>query len=460
MPLPKKILIANRGEIACRIMRTCREMGIATLALYSEADAKALHTQMADEAACIGPAPVAKSYLNVEAILQVAADTGADAVHPGYGFLSENADFARAVQRAGMLWIGPDPDMIEAMGDKERARTIALDAGVPVLPGSPRFSAEAAGDLHGIAETLGYPLLVKAAAGGGGIGMRIVEGPDQLNAQIETAQKLAARTFGDDSVYLERYVRNARHVEVQVFGYGNGEGVHVFDRDCTIQRRFQKVVEEAPAPALPDDLVRQLRDSALALVRRQNYVGAGTLEFIFDCDLQEFYFLEMNTRIQVEHTVSEMISGLDLVRWQIEIAGGVFDAPPQSAIRHNGHAVECRIYAENPDKTFFPSPGTLTRLRFPDQTADLRIDTGVREGDDITPFYDPMIAKMITFGETRQAAIDRMTRALADTRIEGLASNLGFLAEAMTDPAFVNAGMTTAFVETWQEKRARMVASV
>jgi 3-methylcrotonyl-CoA carboxylase alpha subunit len=451
MPPISKLLVANRGEIACRIFRTCKEMGIASVAVCSEADSAALHVALADSAEEIGLSPAPKSYLNMDAILAAAARSGADAVHPGYGFLAENGGFARAVQRAGLTWIGPSPEMIEAMGDKERARGIAVDCGVPVLPGSKRFAAFDADALHAAGEQVEYPMLVKAAAGGGGIGMRVVDSPDTLLSQVETTQKLADRMFGDASVYLERYVANARHIEVQVFGFGDGGGVHIFDRDCSVQRRFQKVIEEAPAPALPKALRQRLLDAALVLVAKQNYLGAGTVEFIYDYDRQEFYFLEMNTRIQVEHTVTEMITGIDLIRWQIEAAAEGFDAPQQSDIECSGHALEGRIYAERPEKNFLPSPGELSRLNFPAEGSDLRIDCGVREGDQITPFYDPMIAKIIVRGSSREAAIKRMSKALAQIEIWGVDTNLKFLQEVLIDPHFVQAKMTTRYVETRRE---------
>lgn len=447
MPSVDKLLIANRGEIACRIIRTCKIMGIPSVAVYSEADKEALHVKMADEAFEIGPPPVNESYLDIEMILKVMQKSGANAVHPGYGLLAENAGFARAVQDAGHIWIGPDPATIDAMGDKERARELAMSLHVPVLPGSGRFRPGDDGDPTKIAETIGYPLLVKAAAGGGGIGMRAVNAAEKLTSQIETTQKLAERIFGDPSIFLERYVPNARHVEIQIFGFGNGEGIHLFDRDCTIQRRFQKIIEEAPAPALSNGIRERMRAAALTLVRHQAYLGAGTVEFIYDCDRNDFYFLEMNTRIQVEHAVTEMVTGIDLVRCQIEAAVGEYVSANQNDISLTGHALECRIYAERPEKKFMPSPGTLATLTFPEQTADLRIDTGVVEGDTITPYYDPMIAKIITSGVDRKAAIARMREALSKTRIEGLGNNIAFLLDVLSDPDFAEVNITTNYIE-------------
>lgn len=454
MPPIAKLLIANRGEIACRIMRTCRELGIATVAVHSEADREALHVSQADESYEIGPPPAAKSYLDIDAVLGAAKSSGADAIHPGYGFLAENAAFAQRVKDAGLVWVGPAPETISAMGDKERARDIAADSGVPILPGSQRFADGDIDDLDAVVAPIELPLLVKAAAGGGGIGMRVVEDMETLAGEIEVTQKLAARTFGDPSVYLERYVANARHVEVQVFGFGNGEGVHLFDRDCTIQRRFQKVIEEAPAPDLPVAVRARLHAAALSLVRSQRYLGAGTVEFIYDCDREEITFLEMNTRIQVEHAATEMITGVDLVRWQIEAAAGDFKAADAAA--SDGHAIECRIYAERPEKNFFPSPGTLETLRFPDGSRQLRIDTGVRGGDTITPFYDPMIAKVIAKGADRAAAIAVMKSALLQTEISGVGTNVAFLIEVLDDPDFQDMKVTTRYVD---QRQARLKAA-
>ncbi|HJO75659.1 MAG: biotin carboxylase N-terminal domain-containing protein [Rhodospirillales bacterium] len=442
-----KILIANRGEIACRIIRSCRDLGIATAAIYSEADAGSLHVTLADEAFAIGPPPAAKSYLDQDAILAALKSSGADAVHPGYGFLAENARFAAAVENSGRIWIGARPKTIEDMGDKERARDIAKASGVPVLPGSPRFRP---GDLAGLTaagESVGYPLLVKAAAGGGGIGMRLVETADTLQAQVETTQALAERSFGDGTVYLERLVARARHIEVQVFGFGDGGGVHFFDRDCSVQRRFQKVIEEAPAPDVPRNLRQEMHEAALRLVAHGNYRGAGTVEFIYDGSRQAFYFLEMNTRIQVEHAASEMITGQDLVNAQIALASGNFTAPSQEDIIATGHAIECRIYAERPEKNFLPSPGNLTRFRLPDENSALRIDHGFREGDQITPYYDPMIAKVIVRGDDRKDAIERMLSALGEISVEGVSTNLTFLKQMLLDPVYRTDLPTTRYVE-------------
>lgn len=441
-----KVLIANRGEIACRIMRTCRELGLPTVAVYSDADRESMHVDMADEAVHVGPAQARESYLNVDAVLSAARETGAVAVHPGYGFLSENAEFAKRVMGEGMRWIGPSPESIDAMGDKERAREIAEGAGVPILPGSPRFREGEGGDIAGAADAVGYPLLVKAAAGGGGIGMRRVDGPDQLEAVVQATQSMAGKSFGDSSVYFERFVPEARHVEVQVFGFGDGSGVHLYDRDCSVQRRFQKIVEEAPAPDLPEEVRKRLHDASLALVRHQQYSGAGTVEFIYDAQRGEAYFLEMNTRIQVEHPATEMITGVDLVSWQILHALGRLQPVEQSAITISGHAVECRLYAERPEKNFLPSPGLIESVAWPEEGPSLRIDTGVRSGTRVTPYYDPMVAKVIAHGDDRLQALERLAAAMGELQVEGLSTNAEFLREVLEDAAFREGGVTTGYV--------------
>jgi 3-methylcrotonyl-CoA carboxylase alpha subunit len=451
MPI-RKVLIANRGEIACRIIRTCKAMGLATVGVYSQADAGALHVALADEAIAIGPVPAAQSYLSVDAVLAAARASNADAVHPGYGFLAESAPFARAVADAGRVWIGPRAKTIEDMGDKERARDIACACAIPVLPGSARFTP---GDSDGVMEAakeVGFPLLVKAAAGGGGIGMRRVDGLDTLAKEVANAQALAARAFADDTVYLKRYAARARHVEVQVFGFGDGTGVHLFERDCSVQRRYQKVIEEAPAPGLPKDVRLAMREAAMALVHQQRYRGAGTVEFIYEPDAQEFFFLEMNTRIQVEHAVTEMITGIDLIRWQIELAAGSLAPVPQDTVVARGAGVECRIYAERPEKRFLPSPGELSRFQVPEGEAHVRVDSGVREGDRITPHYDPLLAKVITRGRDRAAAIERMGTVLDAVVVEGVSTNLDFLGSVLRDPVFRDDLPTTSYVENGSYK--------
>ncbi|MFC3229465.1 acetyl/propionyl/methylcrotonyl-CoA carboxylase subunit alpha [Marinibaculum pumilum] len=442
----KKVLIANRGEIACRVMRSCRDLGLATVAVHSEADAAAMHVAEADQAVAIGPAKAAESYLVAEKILAAAKETGADAIHPGYGFLAENERFAEAVEKAGLVWIGPRPKTIADMGDKERARALAHAAGVPILPGSARF---APGDNDGLAEAgreVGYPLLVKAAAGGGGIGMRKVDAPDDLEKVVASTQELAAKAFGDGTVYLEHFVSPARHVEIQVFGFGDGRAVHVFERDCSVQRRYQKIVEESPAPGLSDKTRMAMADAAAALARSERYRGAGTVEFVVGPD-EGFYFLEMNTRIQVEHPVTEMLTGLDLVAMQIRLAAGEHMADvTQDSITATGAAVEARIYAERPEKNFLPSPGPLKRFAAPEAAADLRIDTGVREGDQITFYYDPMIAKVVAHGADRNAAIDRLDAALAAFEVDGVGTNIAFLRRLLAHPEFRAGGVSTGFV--------------
>lgn len=448
----ERVLVANRGEIACRIMRSCQALGLQTVAVYSQADATSLHVEIADHTSPIGPPNPQQSYLVQDAILEAAANSGADAVHPGYGFLAENAAFAERVQAAGLAWIGPQPASIRAMGDKERARELARAAGVPTLPGSVRFDT---GDLTGLeaaAQAVGVPLLVKAAAGGGGIGMRLVNALDEVHQVAAATQGMAARSFGDGTIYLERYIAKARHIEVQVFGFGDGRAVHLYERECSIQRRFQKIIEESPAPGLSPEVLAAMVQAALALTMQQRYHGAGTVEFVVDADTQAFFFLEMNTRIQVEHPVTEMVTGIDLVGLQIRLASGdALDDIRQADIVRNGHAVECRVYAEDPAKMFLPSPGTLDTLTFPPPSAGVRIDTGVRQGDQITIHYDPMIAKVIGHGDTRDAAIARTAAALDSTALEGLTANVGFLARTLRHPEFAAGNIDTSFVETHRE---------
>ncbi len=441
----RRILVANRGEIACRIIRAAQALGIETVAVYSEADAGALHCQMADVAVPIGPSPAARSYLRAEAVLAAGAAHGADGVHPGYGFLSENTAFAQAAQAAGMRWIGPSVESIENMGDKKRAREIAQSCGVPVLPGSPRFLPEQLDGLEASAAQVGYPLLVKAAGGGGGIGMKRVDGPATLAATVASTQALALKAFGDGSVYLERYVARARHIEVQVFGYGDGTAVHLFERECSVQRRFQKIIEESPAPGLPAEVLARMSAAAVALAVSQRYSGAGTVEFILDADSGEFFFLEMNTRIQVEHGVTEAVTGWDLVQAQIRLAAGTLARVAQADIRRHGAAIECRLYAENPARHFMPSPGRLECFALPAMPG-LRVDTGVREGDIITPYYDPMIAKLITRGDDREAARLAMLDALAHARIAGIRHNADFLGRVLAHADFRAGRADTGFV--------------
>lgn len=442
----KKLLVANRGEIACRVIRSARKLGIATLAVCSDVDRGALHTSLADEVRELGGETARESYLDAGKLLAAARHAGADAVHPGYGFLSENASFADAVIHAGLVWVGPTPDTIRAMGDKQRAREIAESVGMPLLPGSRRFEPAALVGLEEAAEAIGYPLLVKACGGGGGIGMQRIESPERLRRGVESTQTMAARSFGDGSVFLERFIANARHIEIQVFGLGDGRVVHLFDRECSIQRRFQKVIEEAVSPVLSPATRSAMAGSAVALASHQRYQGAGTVEFVYDDDRGDFFFLEMNTRIQVEHPVTEMICGVDLVGMQLRLAAGEGIALTQEDIHRSGHAIEMRIYAENPNKNFMPSPGRLDVLSFPAEGDGVRVDTGVRQGDTISHFYDPMIAKLIVHGQTRGEAIARGLDALQATRLEGVASNLQFLRRVLQHPEFVAGRTTTGFI--------------
>ncbi len=440
----RKILIANRGEIACRIMRTARRLNVATVAVYSEADAAALHVEMADEAVLLGPAPAAQSYLAIDKVIAAAVATGAQAIHPGYGFLSENARFAEACAKVGIAFIGPPASAIHAMGSKSESKRLMAQAGVPLVPGY--HGAEQA-DSHLIAEAMqiGFPVLIKASAGGGGKGMRIVAHERELPAAIEGARREAKSAFGDERLLIEKYLERPRHVEVQVFADALGEAVYIHDRDCSIQRRHQKVIEEAPAPGLSDDTRRRMGEAAVAAAKAVGYVGAGTVEFLY-ADGQ-FYFIEMNTRLQVEHPVTEMIAGIDLVEWQLRVASGEPLPERQSELQRYGHAMEVRLYAEDPAKGFLPATGRIAHLVWPGSVAQLRIDSGVRAGDRISTFYDPMIAKVIAWGEDRATAAQRLRRALQETEIAGLTTNAGFLVEVLGHPAFLKGEIDTGFIE-------------
>jgi 3-methylcrotonyl-CoA carboxylase alpha subunit len=439
----KTLLIANRGEIACRVMRTARRLGIATVAVYSDADVDAMHVKAADAALRIGPAPARDSYLNVAAILDGARRGGADAVHPGYGFLAENADFAAACQAAGLLFVGPSPDAMRAMGSKAVAKRLMVAAGVPVVPGYHGDDQDPA-HLAGAAGKIGYPVLIKAWAGGGGKGMRVVERAGDFAAALAGARREALSAFADDRVLIEKYLQRPRHIEVQIFGDDAGAIVHLFERDCSVQRRHQKVMEEAPAPDLDPALRRALQDAAIAAARAVHYVNAGTIEFIVSGD--DFYFMEMNTRLQVEHPVTEMITGLDLVEWQLRVAAGEGLPLSQGHITARGHAIEARLYAEDPARDFLPQTGTLSRLRPPAAAPDLRIETGVRAGDRVTPFYDPMIAKLVAWGEDRAAAIARLAAGLADYRIAGVTTNRDFLLRLARLDDFARGAVDTGFI--------------
>ncbi len=446
-----RTLIANRGEIACRVIRACHSLGWTAIAVYSEADAQARHVAEADEAVAIGPAKPQLSYLNADALLDAAKASGAEAIHPGYGFLAENAAFARLVEAAGLVWIGPRPDTIAMMGDKDRARQIAVQAEVPVVPGSRRFEMGELDGLEDAAALVGYPLLVKAAGGGGGIGMRLVDAPAMLHEITNVTQVLAERAFADGTVFLERYIARARHVEVQVFGFGDGRAVHLFERECSIQRRFQKILEESPSPGISVALRSEITAAAVRLAEAVNYRGAGTVEFIVDNDSGAFYFLEMNTRIQVEHPVTEMVTGLDLVSLQLRLAAGENLADRLSAdrIAQSGHAIEVRICAENPDRMFLPSPGTIKTLCFPRETPNVRIESGVRAGDRLSPFYDSMIAKIICSGDTRDEAIATMSAALGELELDGIVTNVAFLRQLLEHPAFRRGETLTGFVNSY-----------
>ncbi|KDA04260.1 methylcrotonoyl-CoA carboxylase subunit alpha [Hyphomonas oceanitis SCH89] len=440
----KSLLIANRGEIACRIMATCRDMGIRTVAVYSDADARAKHVREADEAVHIGPAPAAESYLNADRILAAAKATGADAIHPGYGFLSENAEFAEDVRNAGLIWVGPPPSAIRAMGLKDEAKRIAEEAGVPVLPGY-RGEAQDLKTLTNAAKEIGYPILIKAIAGGGGRGIRLVTKAADLKDELDSAVREATSAFGDGRVMLEKLVEQPRHIEVQVFGDSHGNTVHLFERDCSLQRRRQKVLEEAPAPGMPDDVRAAMTDAAVKLAAAVKYEGAGTVEFIVDgsrpLSLDSFWFLEMNTRLQVEHPVTEMVTGTDLVEWQLHVASGGELPLPQDEITLNGHAIEARICAEDPSEGFRPGAGLILEFGLLEEVdgETVRWDAGFESGDRVPSSYDSMIAKLIVWGEDRDEAADRLIDALAHTQLVGVPSNAGFLRRCAASDAFLEA---------------------
>jgi 3-methylcrotonyl-CoA carboxylase alpha subunit len=440
-----KILIANRGEIACRVIKTARRMGIRTVAVYSEADAGARHVRMADEAVCIGAPPPRESYLVVDKIIGAALATGAQAIHPGYGFLSENEEFAEACAKNGIVFIGPPVSAIRAMGSKSEAKKLMEKAGVPLTPGyhgdnqEPEF-------LRQQADKIGYPVLIKAAAGGGGKGMRAVDRSEDFLDALASCKREAQSSFGDQHVLIEKYLQRPRHIEIQVFGDSHGNCVYLFERDCSVQRRHQKVVEEAPAPGMPPERRAAMGKAAVDAAKAVGYVGAGTVEFIVNQD-GTFYFMEMNTRLQVEHPVTEMITGLDLVEWQLKVGAGETLPLRQEQLAIRGHALEARIYAEDPDKGFLPSIGKLIHLAPPLEGLNVRVDTGVEQDDEISPHYDPMIAKLIVWDETRERALARMLQALADYRVVGVANNIGFLSRLVACPAFAHADLDTGLIE-------------
>jgi acetyl-CoA carboxylase biotin carboxylase subunit len=449
-----KILIANRGEIAVRIIRACREMQIATVAIFSEADRRALHVLMADEAVWVGPAASALSYLSIERVLDAARASGADAIHPGYGFLSENAAFASACRDAGITFIGPSPRVIEQMGSKTAARRLAIEAGAPVVPGTEHGLHDFA-EARAAAASIGYPVLLKAAAGGGGKGMRRVDSEADLESAMRAASSEAERAFGSGEVYLEKLIERPRHIEVQVLGDQHGHLIHLGERECSIQRRHQKVIEECPSPLVlaKPELRGRIGEAALKIARAANYSNAGTLEFLAD-QHGNFYFLEMNTRLQVEHPVTEWVTGLDLVHWQIRIAAGEPLTIRQQDVRWHGSAIECRIYAEDPDNSFFPSPGRIAQYAEP-AGPGVRVDGAVYPDFTVPLEYDPLLAKLAVWGETREDAIDRMRRAVSEYRILGITTNLPLFADIMSEARFIAGDLDTGFLEEFMPRRAR-----
>jgi len=441
----RRLLIANRGEIACRIMRTCRRLGIETMAVHSSADARARHVRAADTAVAIGgPAP-ADSYLRGERIIQAALAAGVDAIHPGYGFLSENADFAHACAEAELLFVGPRPETIRSMGSKSEAKAIMEDAGVPVVPGY-HGAEQSATRLAAHAEAIGFPLLIKPSAGGGGKGMRVVRSADGFADALAAAQREAMKAFGDQAVILERFIERPRHVEVQVFGDRHGNIIHLWERECSTQRRYQKVIEETPSPLLDEPTRLRMAEAAVEAARAVSYQGAGTVEFIVSPE-REFWFMEMNTRLQVEHPVTEMVTGLDLVEWQLRVAGGEPLPRAQAEILRRGHAVEARIYAENPASNFMPSTGRIRRLRAPDRHPAIRLDAGIEQGDEVSHHYDPLLAKLIVHGLDRKECIARLREALASTAIAGVATNLPLLRAVAAHPLFEAGAVDTGFLD-------------
>ena len=451
----RRVLVANRGEIAVRIIRTCRALGIETVAVVSEIDRGSGAARLADRAVCIGPSAASESYLKVETIVQAALSTGCDAIHPGYGFLSERAALASMCEAEGVVFIGPTAAQIGAVGDKLRAREEAIAAGVPVAPGGQVDSADQA---RALAQEIGAPLLIKAVGGGGGRGMKRVDDLADVDEAVRMASAEAGAAFGDARVYIERFVSRGRHVEVQVLGDGAGGVLHLGERDCSVQRRYQKLIEETPAPNLPETLRREMHDAAVRYAARLDYRGAGTVEFLVDVDRQSFYFLEMNARIQVEHPVTEMVAGIDIVAEQIAIADGRGLSLHQSDVTPNGWAVECRINAEDPERDFAPSPGRITMAEWPTGEG-IRVDTHIAAGDLVPPYYDSMIAKVIAHGADRGEALARLRDALARTRLEGVRSNLAFQQQVLADPKFAHGGVDTGFLPAFLEDRARAPVS-
>ena len=439
-----KILIANRGESAVRIIRACKEMNIKTVAVYSEIDKDAMHTRLADEAICIGPANSSKSYLNFKNIIEAASITGADCIHPGFGFLSENSQFAKICEESNIKFIGPSYKVIELMGNKSNAKELMKSAGVPVVPGSDGSIKDIA-EAEKIAEKIGYPIMLKASAGGGGKGIRIVNSREELAQNYNLVRQEAKVSFNDDEIYIEKFIKNPRHVEIQILADEYGNVIHLGERDCSIQRRNQKIIEETPSTAIDDKLRNKMGDAAVKAAKASGYSSCGTIEFLVDSD-KNFYFMEMNTRIQVEHPITEMRTGIDIVKNQIKIAAGEKLKLKQKNVEFRGHSIECRINAENPSKKFMPCPGTITGLNLPGGNG-VRIDTAIYEGYTIPPTYDSMIAKIITHGDTRNEAISKMKRALEEIVIEGVDTNIDFLFKIITNPNFIRGNFDTSFVE-------------
>ncbi|MEK4691546.1 acetyl-CoA carboxylase biotin carboxylase subunit [Bacillus sp. FSL W8-1202] len=443
----KKLLIANRGEIAVRIIRACKELGIETVAVYSEADKDALHVQMADEAFCIGPKASKDSYLNVTNIVSVAKLTGTDAIHPGYGFLAENADFAELCEEVNVTFVGPSAEAISKMGTKDVARETMKQAGVPIVPGSQGI-IENVEEAVSLANEIGYPVIIKATAGGGGKGIRVARTEEELINGIKITQQEAATAFGNPGVYIEKYIEDFRHVEIQVLADNYGNTIHLGERDCSIQRRLQKLLEESPSPALDSEIREQMGDAAVKAAKAVGYTGAGTVEFIYDYNEQRYYFMEMNTRIQVEHPVTEMVTGTDLIKEQIKVASGMELSLKQEDVEFEGWAIECRINAENPSKNFMPSPGEI-KMYLPPGGLGVRVDSAAYPGYSIPPYYDSMIAKVITYGKTRDEAIARMKRALSEFVIEGIETTIPFHLKLLEHETFVSGEFNTKFLETY-----------
>ena len=442
-----KVLVANRGEIALRVIRACQELEISTVAVYSDADSEALHVRHADEIVHIGPPPAAKSYLSVEALLEAARETGAEAIHPGYGFLAENASFAAACDDAGLTFIGPSAEAIEKMGNKSAARRIALEAGVPVVPGSEESAS--ADDAVETAEEIGYPVMVKAAAGGGGRGIRVAENEEELRKAVQVARREAEAAFGDSTIYLEKFLVGPRHVEVQVMGDHEGNVIHLYERECSMQRRRQKIIEEAPSPGITPEVREAMAEAAVRLAREVEYVSAGTVEFLVEGD--EFYFIEMNTRIQVEHPVTETLTGVDLIKEQLRVAGGESLSLKQEDVPFEGHAIEFRINAEDPEKDFMPSPGVISFLDVPGGPG-VRVDSAIYQGYKIPPFYDSMVGKLIVWALTREEAINRARRALREYRLEGIKTTIPLHIRLLEDDAFRSGEYHTGYLEELLKK--------